>query len=248
MPFMRDEVLQTLRRVNESFYQTFAVQFSSTRERLQPGVLRAVESIPFDAAILDLGCGNGELARHLLHHSHQGTYLGLDLSETLLEQARTRVAEPQARFLHADLTDSSWAQTLQKALPDPSKAFGQVFAFAVLHHIPGSEIRRTLVQTVRDLIKPGGRWIVSVWDFLASDRLRTRILPWERAGLKDAEVEPGDYLLDWRRGGVGQRYVHHFTPVTLTELAEAGGFSVENTYRSDGENGQLGLYQVWRPA
>jgi hypothetical protein len=33
----------------------------------------------------------------------------------------------------------------------------------------------------------------------------------------------------------------------LAELAETSGFRVANTFYSDGETGDLGLYQVWEP-
>jgi hypothetical protein len=61
-------------------------------------------------------------------------------------------------------------------------------------------------------------------------------------------MDPGDALLDWRSGGLGLRYVHHFTPDELSDLARDAGFSLEETFWSDGEGGRLGLYQVWRSA
>jgi redox-sensitive bicupin YhaK (pirin superfamily) len=58
-------------------------------------------------------------------------------------------------------------------------------------------------------------------------------------------VDENDYLLDWRRGGEGLRYVHHFDEAELNAMATASGFQVREMFRSDGENGQLGLYQIW---
>jgi hypothetical protein len=78
-----------------------------------------------------------------------------------------------------------------------------------------------------------------------SPRLRARIRPWKTIDLSDDEVEPGDYLLDWRRGGYGLRYVHHFDEGELSILADEAGFEVRETFYSDGENSRLGLYQVW---
>ncbi|HNT25279.1 MAG TPA: hypothetical protein PKM21_12980, partial [Anaerolineales bacterium] len=57
--------------------------------------------------------------------------------------------------------------------------------------------------------------------------------------------EPGDYLLDWRQGGRGLRYVHAFGPAELARLAEQTGFVSLESFYSDGEGGRLGLYQVW---
>jgi hypothetical protein len=42
------------------------------------------------------------------------------------------------------------------------------------------------------------------------------------------------------------RYAHHFSAEELGQLAAKTGFSVEESFLSDGENGRLGLYQTWR--
>ena len=65
--------------------------------------------------------------------------------------------------------------------------------------------------------------------------------------MSDSELEGGDYLLDWRSGGTGLRYVHYFGEEELRELAKASGFQIINAFYSDGEAGNLGLYQVWKP-
>ena len=101
-----------------------------------------------------------------------------------------------------------------------------VYAFAVLHHIPGEEIRLRLLRKIDRLLKPGGRFIPSNWQFLNSDRLKARIQDWKKAGLSPSRVDEGDYLLDWRAGGSGLRYVHHFSEVELDELAARTGFRV----------------------
>ena len=77
---MDEATIQQLLQLNAEFYQTFAIQFSDTRQRLQPGVLRMLEKISSQAAILDLGCGNGELARILAQKGFRGYYVGLDFS------------------------------------------------------------------------------------------------------------------------------------------------------------------------
>lgn len=123
--------------------------------------------------------------------------------------------------------------------------FEQVFCFAALHHIPGMEERLRVVQQAASLMADQAGMTVSVWNFLASPRLKKRILPWSVINIADEDVDPGDYLLDWRRGGSGIRYVHHFTEEELGKLAEAAGLQVVGTFYSDGENGRLGMYQRW---
>jgi tRNA (uracil-5-)-methyltransferase TRM9 len=238
---MKPETAQRLIDLNRTFYAQFAEQFSLTRRRLQPGVLRLLPQITAEPHLLDLGCGNGELLRELARRRFRGSYTGLDFSADLLADAQ-RVAPPglQASYDQADLSQPGWGSPYQRT------PFTAALAFAVLHHIPGKAQRLALLREINSLLAEGGHLLLSNWQFLNSPRLRARVQPWERAGLSAADVEAGDYLLDWRRGGTALRYVHHFDLPELEELAHASGFMMLSTFASDGENAQLGLYQVWQ--
>jgi tRNA (uracil-5-)-methyltransferase TRM9 len=236
---VKPAIADRLLALNRRFYLEHGPDFSATRARLQPGVRRILESLRGDESILDLGCGNGELARNLARRGHRGPYLGLDFSLPLLQAADSQPEGFPARFLQADLASAGWASGLQPA------SFELIFAFAVLHHIPSAGLRLTLLDQIRTLLKPGGRFIHSNWQFLNSERLRARIQPWEQAAVPSGEVEQGDFLLDWKRGGAGLRYVHHFDEMELSELAAASGFRLTTSFYSDGQGGRLGLYQIW---
>jgi tRNA (uracil-5-)-methyltransferase TRM9 len=236
---MNPTTLSRLLELNRQFYQTFALQFSATRQRLQPGVKRLMEGIDICTNVLDLGCGNGELARRFTQHGHTGLYTGLDFSSELLMQASARQS-PNYHFLQADLSTPEWDAPLS------DKRYDCILAFAVLHHLPGAGLRLQVLRKVRSLLAPEGCFIHSEWQFLNSPRLKSRIQPWEAIGLSESEVDPGDYLLDWRQGGSGLRYVHHFSEAELLSMAESSGFAVIESFLSDGENSRLGLYQVWQ--
>ena len=242
---MRDEIITKLLHLNHEFYQTFADPFSQTRERLQPGVLQALENLPSTAWILDLGCGNGELALEWISRDPAGHYIGIDSSPLMLEIASEKVHDPRVSFHVFDLADIAWSEMLEAELTIPlTGRIDRVLSFAVLHHLPDAALRNRLALQVRRLLNESGQWIHSNWNFLASERLRARILPWETIALTDEDVEEGDYLLDWRRGGHGLRYVHHFTPSELDAIAAETGFNVLDTCHSDGEGGRLGIYQI----
>jgi len=228
--------------LNREFYTRFGVSFSETRHRIQPGVRRVLEMLNGEDDILDLGCGNGELARELAQRGHKGSYLGVDFSLPLLREAESQGDEFSAKFMEVDLTRLS---AFSKQL-SASGSWSVVTAFAVLHHIPSQEMRLDLLQTVHQLLQPEGLFIHSNWQFLNSEKLKARIQPWEAAAVSGSDVDAGDYLLDWRSGGKGLRYVHHFNEQELNELAEETGFKVINTFYSDGETGNLGLYELWK--
>ena len=245
---MDSAIAQRLLTLNRDFYTRFGADFSATRQRLQPGVTRILESLHGDESILDLGCGNGELARTLARRGHRGAYLGLDFSLPLLRDASTFPEGFPARFLAVDLASLNWEEERRKRKEDgfelPS-SFSLITCFATLHHIPSNKIRFQILKTIHDLLAPDGHFVLSNWQFLNSPKLRGRVQPWERAGLTESDVDAGDYLLDWKRGGEGLRYVHQFSEEELAGLAESIGFRVVETFYSDGESSRLGLYQVW---
>jgi SAM-dependent methyltransferase len=82
--------------------------------------------------VLDVGCGEGELARHL----PEGAWVGVDSSPTML----ARAPEPH---VEAEAT----------AVPFPSASFGSVALLYVLYHLPEPE--RALEEAHR-LLRPGG--------------------------------------------------------------------------------------------
>ena len=166
--------------------------------------------------------------------------MGLDASPYLLEDARRN---SPSSYLLANLANPGWEAGL------PAEPFDSILAFAVLHHLPGNELRlRVLKQARSHLAAPGGFFFHSEWQFQNSPRLAGRILPWETIGLHASDVDEGDALLDWRaEGGEGLRYLHQFSEVEFEKLAQAAGFRVAETSYSDGSEGNLWLYQAWVP-
>jgi tRNA (uracil-5-)-methyltransferase TRM9 len=229
--------------INRDFYERFGDAFSATRHRIQPGVRRFLERLHGDESILDLGCGNGEIARELAKRGHRGSYLGVDFSVSLLRDAESQPEQIHAKFIAMDLT--RLAEHYQEL--SVTGNWVVVTMFAVLHHIPSAGLRVEVLRTVRRLLKEDGIFILSNWQFLNSAKLKARIQPWEAASLSGSEVDRGDYLLDWRSGGNGLRYVHHFDEAELAQLAKASGFRVVEMFHSDGDAGNLGLYQIWAP-
>jgi SAM-dependent methyltransferase len=228
--------------INREFYTRFGDSFSATRHRLQPGVWRVLGMLKGDESILDLGCGNGELARELAKRRHHGPYLGVDFSLPLLREAEAQPEGFLARFMEADLTQLS---VVSRQL-SVAGGWSVITAFAVLHHIPSHDLRLELLRVANQLLKQDGAFIHSNWQFLNSAKLKARIQPWQAVNLSGAQVDPGDYLLDWQSGGQGLRYVHHFNEQELSDLAKESIFAVIDTFYSDGETGNLGLYQIWK--
>lgn len=245
-------MLAKLHRINKEFYQTFAGSFAATRRRIQPGIRQVLQAIPPQGNWLDIGCGSGALAVEWMRQKRRGIYCGVDFSRSLIETALTEIQKfdkpdgLEVTFTAADLTRDGWQK------PFELKTWDGAVCFAVLHHIPGTAQRQALCAAIAGLLQKQQCLFLSVWQLMNSSRLVKRIQPWALAGIDAADVEEGDVLMDWLAADESGlptprlRYVHLFSEAELATLAESSGFNVAGHFYSDGHEGNLGLYQVWK--
>jgi 2-polyprenyl-3-methyl-5-hydroxy-6-metoxy-1,4-benzoquinol methylase len=146
---MNPNTAARLIEINREFYTRFGDSFSATRHRIQPGVRRVLNMLNGDESILDLGCGNGELARELAKRGHRGAYLGVDFSLPLLRDAEAQLEGFSAKFMQVDLTQLSVVSNQLSMVG----GWSVITAFAVLHHIPSTEIRLDILRVVRGLLR-----------------------------------------------------------------------------------------------
>jgi SAM-dependent methyltransferase len=244
------QISTRLIELNNQFYQTFASSFSVSRYSVQPGVKKIVNEYLLkktdasDYPVLDLGCGNGNLAHYLDQNLFRGKYLGVDGSSNLIDfgAGKNSSAHFSPAFQVFDITSSEWETRL------PDSTYYPIVSFAVFHHIPGNDLRLDMFRKINRLLPPGGLFIHSNWQFLNSPKLSGRVVPWEKIGVTALQVDPGDALLDWRAEGgkTGYRYVHNFSEEEMKNYALQAGFHILDSFYSDGRNGNLALYQVWQ--
>jgi SAM-dependent methyltransferase len=236
---VKSDIARRLVSLNREFYQTLAGPFAATRSKIQPGTKRLLDRVPLDSAVADLGCGNGNAAKFLATRGFHGRYAGFDLSAGLLEIARAGPYPFPAAFQLVDFLEPGWDSLVS------GQSFDYAIAFAVLHHIPGTDGRLAFLAACRNLLSPEGKLFLSNWQFQRSGRLRERTVAWAEIGLNESDVDQGDYLLDWRHEGRGLRYVHVISAEERLALATQAGFSEIEAFESDGKEGNLADYAVW---
>lgn len=242
---MQPTTIDTLLAINRMFYQQLAQPFAESRSMNQPGFLRVAQSLCGTETVLDVGCGNGRLVHALDTAGFRGRYIGIDASHELLAlaaQSAAALTAAQPTFLPIDISRAGWESGL------PLTCFDAIALLAVLHHIPGRDRRLALLRALGKLLTAGGILVVSTWQFLNEERLRRKIMPWNEVGLDDSDLEPGDYLLDWHRGGSGLRYCHLVDEAELAALAAAAGLVVTELFYADGVSQNLNLFALLRPA
>jgi len=242
--------------LNRRFYADHAAAFAYARSTPQPGIQRILTRISSGVDVLEIGCGDGKVARALTDNTHIGSYLGLDLDETMIEKAR-QVASgrwqvkdnlppatshlPPISFAMADLTSLDWPQTLG------ARTFDWILAFSVFHHLPGFETRAQILRDLAGHLAPGGTCVMSNWQFTRSERLTQRIVPWSALNLLASAVEPNDYLISWERNNQhGLRYIHVLEEAEARQIAAVAGLEVVEVFRSDGVSGDLADYVVMK--
>lgn len=238
---METTTIDLLNEVNLDFYARLAPSFSATRQRVQNGVRRIAALLPEQIDLLDVGCGNGNFGTMLAREGKTGRYVGIDFSSALMDE-HTDVGQDAGltmEFAKVDLVHDD----LREAMA--GQGFAQVTAFAVFHHIPGEANRVRAYGAINGLLPMGGLFVQSNWQFLNSPRLAKRVQDWGVIGLSQDDVEEHDYLLDWRRDGSAFRFVHHYDVDELKGLAPKAGFAVQDVFFSDGQGGNLGMYQIW---
>jgi SAM-dependent methyltransferase len=238
---MDSATVARLNDINRQFYRVTAESFDETRRRAWPGwerLLPYLAQLGLPLSVLDIGCGNGRFGVFLAEKlSGKIQYHGIDNNPALLEHARRATTGFDSRLEERDIVENP---------PNVGK-YDLVVLFGVLHHVPGAHQRRALIRTVGQRVAPGGILAFACWRFYEYERFRQRTVPWSPELAPN--VEPGDYLLDWRRGDLivpALRYCHYVDDAEHDTLVAAASMTVVATYRADGESGDANRYSVLR--
>jgi ubiquinone/menaquinone biosynthesis C-methylase UbiE len=226
---MKKETQDKLLKIVEQNYEEIAEEFDETRQkRLWPEVVKLTEQVRDGDRVLDVGCGNARLATALINKNIK--YTGIDQNQRLINLAQENIKTvnfqfpiPNFQFIIGDILKLS-AVTQEK--------FDHIFCIAVLHHIPGEELRVTALKQMRSCLKPDGKIVLTVWN-LWSDKFKLRGLLVKFALLKAIgfnRLDWGDVLFDWKRNQISQRYYHAFRQNGLRRLINRAGLTADKLY------------------
>jgi len=139
------EAADQLRAVKEQLspfqYADFERRFRGSSEEISGRLARYLPLFPAGGEVLDIGCGRGEFLALLRDSGRRA--LGLDLSDSMLEEARAR----GLACVKADALD------FLKARPDAS--LNGVFSSQVIEHFEPGYLRRVIAECFR-VLRPGG--------------------------------------------------------------------------------------------
>lgn len=207
---MKKEYAEYLLRKTKEDYNSIAEDFSRTRWNIWDEFNIFINYIKEGDSVLDVGCGNGRLLE-LLEDKHIN-YLGIDISEKLIELAKKKY--PQNNFLVADNLN----------LPFPNNNFDKVFSIAVLHTIPSEELRKKALLELKRVLKPGGLLVLTVWDIWRKDTFLLLLKYYFSKLIGKSKLDFRDAFIPWAHKT--KRYYHFFTKKELQYLVEKSGLKI----------------------
>lgn len=115
--------------------------------------VRAALDISPPDVVLELGCGVGRIGRELARHC--GEWVGADISEKMIDHAKTRLADRNNVAFH------QLSRTSLEMLGDES--VDKAYSIAVFCHMDKEDLYLYL-QELQRVIRPGGLIFVETWN------------------------------------------------------------------------------------
>lgn len=225
--FLVGEVQDQTENTYETLYEAHARAYSAEDAvgggsfdligRLELEVL-LMEGLKSTDTLLDLGCGTGRLAMHAIPALVGGCYIGIDISQSMLDEAQRRIQEkiprPQCQIL--------WAKQTTPAYPLETNSVDMICAFSVFTHMEHEDTYQYLKEALR-ITRPGGRFVFSC--------LPMNLKLAQTVFLKSANV---DLQTRWNE-------VRNITTSVdlMTKIAELAGWTPVRWYDGEKQNIQL---------
>jgi SAM-dependent methyltransferase len=199
-------------------------------------------------SILDVGCGNGAVARALTHYLRPpGRYDGLDVNAGSVAWLKEHYQPyPDFRFTHADVRNKVYnpggrQDAVKFALPFTDANFDVVLLKSVFTHMLPHDVRTYLGEISR-VLKPAGRAVLTF--FLLNDQSRAAL---QRGGapLSMGFTYKGDEACRIHKPDVPEWAVSHDERRIRGYCADAGLAVVELAFGNwSGQPSQLGLQDL----
>ncbi len=218
----KGKLLDLVRRNYNDIVDSFD---QSRKKRLWPRLEELTREVKEGESVIDVGCGNGRLLTGF--KNKKINYLGVDFSQELIKKARLNF--PGREFAEGDILD------LGKI---PPVGFDHVFCVAVLHHIPGFDLRVQALKQLKNKAKKEGRIVVVVWNLWSQSKFRKLILKYFFLKLfKKNNMDFGDIVFEWKGGSgeerIRRRYYHAFTKRELKKIVKKSGLKLESLQKDN---------------
>ncbi|MFH1101520.1 MAG: class I SAM-dependent methyltransferase [Methanobacteriota archaeon] len=200
----------------EHTWDAIAESFDKTRKKPWKQCLDFIETLPKNALVADIGCGNG---RHLLPCAQYcRQIIGIDISRKFLQITRKKTREKK-------LSNVEYLQGNLTALPLKNDSLDAVLYIAAIHTIQGREQRIGSLKEVHRILKPQGIVFISVWSRWQEAYKKYFIKQWF---LRKKNDEFGDIIIHWKQQRLNiPRFYHLYSKREFVKDVHRAGFHIE---------------------
>lgn len=203
------------------FYDAVSVEWSSTRYKSWPNVVKFLNSCPPNTITGDIGCGNG---KNIFSAMENGKFvISMDYSICMLNTISDNTGSRMICRNQTCLYEKSYSYDLLVGditnCPFRSSFFDQIICIAVLHHLASVDRRLLAIQEMHRVLKTGGKILIYVWAFEQTEESRR-------------QFSSHDCLIPWK---TKIRYIHLYVENELRDLITSTNlFIIEETYYDKG--------------
>jgi SAM-dependent methyltransferase len=115
-------------------------------------VLEVLDKMDRNAGVLDLGCGPGNLRAALRSRGWNGHYVGVDVSEEVIEVAKK-----------LEDNNAEWHVSTIEDFPITSHVVSTICLCETIYYVNPESVSRVLAQCRQSLVS-GGRIVIRIWD------------------------------------------------------------------------------------
>lgn len=228
---MKKEIADNILEQTEAGYDSISGKFSDTRKFFWRELEFIKDYVKSGDSVLDFGCGNGRLIE--LFSDKKIQYTGADVSEKLLDLAKSKYPSEAANFLKINPSQTS--------LPFQNDFFNAAYSIAVFHHFPGKDYRKKIADELYRTIKLKGYVIITVWNLWQRKYIKNILKNWALKIFGKSQLDWNDCWITFKNneGKIFNRYHHAFRRKELKEMFEKTGFK---TLKSELINSRTILY------
>lgn len=225
---MNKETQKNLLDIAKKNYEEIAEDFNKTRKKyLWPELLKLADAVKNGDSVFDAGCGNGRLLEAF--KDKKISYVGVDSSEKLIKLAREKY-----QFLNYELRIKNYEFLIGDILNIKNvsdKNFDYIFCIAVLHHVPGEDLRLKALENLKEKLADNGKIILTVWNLWSQKKFRKFIFKFAFLKLIGKnKMDFGDILFSGFNQ-MSQRYYHAFRMNELRKIIKKADLNIEKIYK-----------------
>jgi ubiquinone/menaquinone biosynthesis C-methylase UbiE len=129
----------------KEIYNEISSRFDISRVRIWPCVKKFLDTFTQSSTLLDVGCGNG---KNMLYRTDLN-FKGIDFSIKLVEICRNKNLD----VIESDMTSILFCDNI----------FDGIIVIASYHHLSNDIERKSTLDELYRVVKPGGQVLIVVW-------------------------------------------------------------------------------------